>query len=177
MHTHTHTLLLSNAQNADINTVLSASEIHSTCEGAQTRARHLLLLLPVGQFLGRQRQTGRRSLSSQLCPTRSAATGTHQPQSHLHLIRGGLPHPYPEQAEPCNGRGNPWSSDTSRSLHVEAECDVGCCLVMEGLRTEASKDPQTALPQWGLVAYQAPYGVPRRTNQPPHKDPAADGHV
>lgn len=111
--THTYTLLLSNAQNAEINTILSAFEIHNTCERTRRQEPHPVTVFPVGQFCGRERQVG--ALSSQLCPPRSAAPGAHQPQPHLRLIRGGLPHPYSEQAEACNARGNPWSSDTSRS--------------------------------------------------------------
>lgn len=113
--THTYTLLLSNAQNAEINTILSAFEIHNTCERTRRQEPHPRYSFPCRPVLW-EKETGGCSVLSAVPHKVSSTWRTPTAASPTPHQRGPST-PLPEQAEPCNARGNPWSSDTPGHTH------------------------------------------------------------
>lgn len=148
MHTRTHTpcfYLMPRMQKLTPYCRLLRSTIHVRGRADESPGT-CYILYPVGQVLGRERQGGA------LCPLSCAPRGqqqlAHTNHSLTYTSSEGAFHTLTQS------RVSPAMPEATPGLltpHMEAECDMGCCLIMEGLRTEASKDPQTALPQWGLV--------------------------
>lgn len=177
IHAHMHTLLLSNAKNTEINTILSASlRLRSTIyiRGRADNSPNIYHIFSPCRPVFWEKETGSCAPQGQ----QKAAVPTSQHSSPTPPQRGPFI-PFAQCSQALQIQEPPQSPDPAGFPHMETESDTGYCLVTEGQKIDrmAFKDPQTVLPQWGLSASQASHGVPRTTDQLPHKHPAANGHV